>query len=63
MKKEIYILWNKKDDRPAIKHEDFGALVCYLTLEQTQANFETYFNLDLKAKLEIKKVIITDEIL
>jgi hypothetical protein len=52
MIKEIYILWNNKDDRPAINREHFGQLCCYATLEQAQAYFSDFMFMDKKVKKE-----------
>jgi len=61
MKREIYVLWNKEENRPAIGHSNFGAVLAYLTLEQIQAYFKTFWNQGDKEQLEIKKLTLTDE--
>ena len=62
MLKEIYILWNNKDDRPAIGREHFGSLCCYATLAQAQAYFADFFFYDksIREEYEIKKIIVTE---
>lgn len=35
--REMFIVWNNKEDRPAVCRENFGQLLVYLTIEQAQA--------------------------
>jgi len=62
MIKEIYILWNNKDNRPAVSRNYFGALCCYPTLAQAQAYLADWFFYDksIKEEYEIKKIIVTE---
>ena len=58
--KEVYVVWNKEDDRVAIRPNDFGSIPCYLALEQAQASFSLYYDLKCKEKLEIRKLLLVD---
>ena len=62
MIKEIYILWNSKEDRPLIETGNYGGLCCYLTIQQAQA-YLTEWRWQYKTrkeKAEIKKIIVTE---
>ncbi len=35
--RKVWVIWNKKDDRPAIVNVNYGMMSVYLTEEQAQA--------------------------
>lgn len=48
---DIYILYNKEENRPMIKTNDFGSLVCFLTKEQAQAYKRDLGNKDCQIRV------------
>lgn len=55
--KTIYMIWNDKQERPAVSINNYGCLLVYLTLEQAQANLKNpenkYSELTIK-EFEVK---------
>lgn len=38
---EVFIIWNKEDERPSISGGNYGVMEFYLTLEQAQASLKS----------------------
>lgn len=39
--KDVFVIWNEKENRPALSENSFGNMIVYLTLEQAEAYIAT----------------------
>lgn len=52
---KLYVIWNYKENRPAVAVGNYGSLVVYLTKEQAQAYLSELGNEELIFKeMELK---------
>lgn len=44
MKRKLFVVWNREENRPALVQQNFGAWCSFSTIEQAQAYFAKYHN-------------------
>lgn len=56
MKIQVYVVWNKIDDRPTLTRELFGSFVVFPTIAQAQASI---YDMQSKENYSIKQMTLS----
>jgi hypothetical protein len=61
MTKEVFIIWNWKEKRPAVMQSNYAPMLVFHTLDHAQAHEAGQKEINKINDLEIRKAVITIE--